>query len=72
MQFYVHTEGVALDAHIRWQRAEVRLERAVWTTRNGDVLALVKARVALRRPGQHLREGEVLVVEEFVALHVAP
>ena len=39
MQFYVHTEGVALDAHIRWQRAEVRLERAVVPTGNRDVLA---------------------------------
>ena len=67
MKFKVHTEGVALDAHIRWQRAEVRLERAVWTTRNGDVLALVDARVALRRPGQHLNKGVVrIAAAEFV------
>ena len=61
MQFYVHTEGIALDAHIRWQRAEVRTQRAVRTTRNGDVLALVDARVALLGPGHGLDERVVRI-----------
>ena len=61
VKFEEHLERVALDAHIRRQRAEVRLERAVRTTRNGDVLASEDARVALRRPGHGLDERVVRV-----------
>ena len=52
-------------------RLEVRLQRAVLSTRNRDVLAVVDARVALREPGLRLDERVVLVKQEIVTLNVA-
>ena len=71
VQFKVHLERVALDAHIRWHRSEVRLKRAVVPTRNSNVAAAEDARVALLGPRQRLDERVVRVTaEEIVNLAV--
>ena len=70
MKFKVHAEGIALEAKVRtklWHRLEVQAGVAIVLTRNGDVLALVKARVALHGPRQRLDERVVrIAAAEFV------
>ena len=72
-EFVIHAEGIALQAEIvaHLHRFEVRSEVAVVLSGYGDVAAVIDARVALHAPRQRLHEGEVLVVEELLTLHVA-
>ena len=69
----VNSEGITLQAEVLadLHRLEVQAVGAVVLTRHGDVLAVEHLRVALHAPRQRFHEGEVLVVEVFVALHVA-
>ena len=60
------------EALARLQRLEVQTIGAVVLTRHGDVLAVEHLRIAFRAPRLRLHERKVLVVEEIVALHVAP
>ena len=68
-----HSEGKALhaEAFACLQRFEIQAVGAVVLTSDGDVLTVEHARVALHGPGQRLREGEVVVVEEVLADDVA-
>ena len=72
-EFVIHAEGIALQGEIvaHLHRLEVRSEVAVVLSGYRDVAAVIDARVALHAPRQRLHEGEVLVVEELVNLHVA-
>ena len=74
MKFKVHAEGIALEAKVRtklWHRLEVQAEVAIVLTRYGDVLAVKHLRIALHAPRQRLDEGEVILVAELLAEHVA-
>ena len=67
-QFVHHADGVAVDAEVPayLHGLEVRAERAVVLSCNGDVLACEDARVALLGPGQRFDERVVRVTVEIL------
>ena len=71
-QFVANADGVAVDAEVLVysQRLEVRAQRAVVLSCNGDVLACEDARVALLGPGQRLDERKYIVTIDVITIDV--